>query len=168
VVDRAPGHLRVGTSTLNPTAWQRTAASRRALRTLTTAIAADPAVLDEAVRAALPAFDSLDDLLLQAHAEWARTVDARIDPLLEAGDADARGLRRVWDETARALPGVARLLAHHDRHPAVVRAHAQHVRRVQRLVGAGLPDGWAVRAREHRPARAVRLGCLRLPRLRVA
>jgi len=158
------------TSTLNPTAWQQANAAHRALRTLTDAIAVDPTALDDAVRAATTELGSLDDVLLQAHALWARTVDARIDPLLESGaHGDEAAFARVWADTIRLLPGVAMLLERHRDHPAVVRAHAQHVRRIQRLLDVTLPDGWAATrgAAQHRRscARGLRL---RLPRVRLA
>ena len=159
------------TSTLNHTAWQQAAADYRALLTLTGAIAADPARLDETVRAALGESGSLDDLLLQAHALWVRTFDARIDPLLEAGAyGDETAFARVWSDTVRVLPGVAALLERHRDHPAVVRAHAQHVRRIQRLLDVTLPDTWATASRRaDRPRSCARRARrLRLPRVRLA
>ena len=157
------------TSTLNPTAWQRTTASQHALRTLTDAVASDPDGIPAAVQEALGAFDSLDDLLLQAHAHWARTFDAQIDGLVESGaHGDDAAFARVWADLVRLQPGTALLLERHADHPAVVRAHAQHVRRIQRLLDVTLPDSWATPSRAHRRAHAPRLGCLRLPRLRVA
>lgn len=157
------------TSTQNPTAWQRTHASQHALRTLTDAVASDPERLPGAVQDALGAFDSLDDLLLRAHAHWARTFDAHVDGLVEAGaHGDDAAFARVWSELARLQPGAALLLEHHADHPAVVRAHAQHVRRIQRLLDVTLPDSWAAPSRSRQRSHAPRIGCLRLPRLRVA
>lgn len=156
-------------STTHLTAWQRTRNEQRALHALTRAIADDPASLADAVRVArTEGFASLDDLLLAAHAEWVRTFDARIDVLLEAGSyGDQVAFDAVWAETARALPGTALLLDHHAEHPAVVRAHAQHVRRAQHVLAVDLPSTWAVAQRPRRRRSCVgRLG--RLPRLRVA
>lgn len=158
------------TSTLNPTAWQRTAASQHALHTLTDAIANDPSALPELVREALGEFDSLDDLLLMAHAQWMRTFDARIDPLLEAGlHGDQAAFEQVWADTAGLLAGTARLLDVHADHPAVVRAHAQHVRRIQRMLDVRLPDSWAAaQPVRRRRSCAGRIGRVLLPRVRLA
>lgn len=158
------------TSTLNSTAWQRTTATQRALHTLTDSIAQDPDSLPDAVRCALGEFDSLDDLLLNAHALWVRTFDARIDPLLESGAyGDQAAFEQVWAETADLLEGVARLLDRHADHPAVVRAHAQHVRRGQSMLDVRLPDVWVPAPRApRRRSRAARVSRLLMPRVRCA
>lgn len=158
------------TSTLSPTAWQRTAASQHALHTLTDTIAADPASLTDAVRDALGEFDSLDDLLLSAHALWVRTFDARIDPLLESGaHGDDEAFTKVWSETVGLLRGTALLLEHHADHPAVVRAHAQHVRRAQSMLDVRLPDSWvASKPAQRRRSCTGRLRRVLLTRVRLA
>ncbi len=140
------------TSTMN-SAWQRTTHQQRALHALTTIIEQDPATLPEAVREARARdFDSLDDLLLEAHAEWVRTFNARIDVLLENGAyGDKAAFGEVWTDTARALPGTAMLLDHFADHPAVVRAHAQHLRFAWRVLAVELPSAWAQPAARRQP-----------------
>lgn len=153
------------TSTMS-SAWQRTTQHQRSLQALTMTIENDPAMLSAAVREARTQdFDSLDDLLLEAHSQWVRTFNARIDILLENGAyGDKTAFDQVWAETAQALPGTAMLLEHFADHPAVVRAHAQHTRFGRRVLAVELPSTWTAPARrepEHRGWRGVARVCMR-------
>lgn len=133
------------TSTMNTTAWERTTRTQRALHALADAITHDPSALQDAVRRAQEEhFDSLDELLGQAHAQWVRTVDARIDVLLEAGAyGDQVAFDEIWAQTGRVLDGIALLLDHHREHPVVARAHAGQARRARVTLAVELPSTFA-------------------------
>jgi len=159
----------MSTSTMTTTAWQRTTHRQRALRSVLRRIEADPAALGEIVSEACRSdFGSLDDLLLAAHQHWMRTHDARVDSLLEQGaHGDQAAFDAAWTETARLLDGVARLLDHFAEHPAVVRGHARHARRIKAMCGVDLPSTFRpASARRHRARRRGRR--CRLPQVRVA
>lgn len=132
------------TSTTTRSAWERTTRTQRALRDLTSAIEQDPASLHEAVRQArTETFDSLDALLREAHAQWVRTFDARLDALMENGAyGDQEAVDALWTQTSQALPGTARLLDAYADHPVLVVAHAQHARRTRHSMATELPSRW--------------------------
>ncbi|QMW66313.1 hypothetical protein H4N58_19630 [Mumia sp. ZJ1417] len=131
-------------STTTRSAWERTTQRQRALRTLTSSVEKDPATLQDAVRRArTQTFGSLETLLLEAHAQWVRTFDARLDTLMENGAyGDQEAVDALWTQTATALPGTARVLDAYADHPELVRAHAQHVRRTRRSMATELPSRW--------------------------
>lgn len=142
------------TSTIDRSAWEQTTHRQRTLRALTTAACQDPNALQDAVRRARSeAYDSLDSLLLDAHALWMRTFDAGLDAVLEQGGyGDQRAIEELWSDTARALAGTAILLDAYAEHPAIVRAHAQHVQRMRRTVGVELPHNWTAPRPVRKPA----------------
>ncbi|MGH1564193.1 hypothetical protein [Mumia sp. DW29H23] len=133
------------TSTIDRSAWEQTKRRQRALHALTDTLSQDPTALPAAVRRARSeTFGSLDALLLDAHAQWVRTFEARLDQVLEQGGyGDQAAVDQLWLDTARTLEGTAVLLDAYADHPALVRAHAQHARRTRQATGVTLPSTWA-------------------------
>ncbi|KHL18856.1 hypothetical protein CLV56_1383 [Mumia flava] len=156
------------TSTIDRSAWERTTQRQRALRAVTDA-AQDPAATAAAVRRArADAFDSLDDLLLAAYAQWQRTVDAQLDLALEREATVSEAVRSAWSAAGDALPGTAALLEQHRDHPAVVQAHARHARTTRRRTGASVPTVWRTPTGSTRPRRSCGLGLRRRVRTLIA
>ena len=156
-------------STNTRSAWERTTRTQRALRDLTSAVEQDPTSLHEAVRRArTETFGTLDMLLREAHAQWVRTFDARLDALMENGAyGDQEAVDALWTETSQALPGTARLLDAYADPPALVLAHAQHAQRTRHSMATELPSRWTTvslpRHRTNEPGRWRRRALALLP-----
>lgn len=126
------------------TARQQARRRHQVLQDMCRGIAENPSCLLAEVDAALPDFDSLDDVLVAAHASWARTFEARLDALLESGAyGDQRAFDALWDATARDLVGLVVLLDHFREHPAVAAARGAQARRVRNALAVELPRTWA-------------------------
>lgn len=75
-------------------------------------------------------FADRGELLRELQQVWSRRLAARVDLALESGDAED-GVAAAWQELARELPGLRRVLDSHESHPAL----RHGVRTEHRLLG---------------------------------
>jgi hypothetical protein len=79
--------------------------------------------------------------LTDVQRRWHRAFEARLDVVLESGDADpAAAVAVLWQTLARTLPGTRLVLDAYADHPALAGAEARHRARLRAATGVALPD----------------------------
>lgn len=118
--------------------WERTNRRNRLVHDVIDEVARTRrAVLPAALRAEVDAeFGDLHEFLRAVQLRWHRALDARLDQLLENGDADVAGaVRGMYRELARDLSGTRLLLDAHADDPALAELESRHRRSLTGTVG---------------------------------